>query len=96
MAIYGKYVTEGVLGKSIPKELKLSREDIISASKFKEKTTKLLKYFDDNNFSEKKINKTVKFWYSQALLIMRQLIQITKFIIENLLFQEVIHHPHKI
>lgn len=47
----------------LPQELKLDVPDIISASKFKSKTKKVLDFMQDDNWSEKKIAKTVYMWY---------------------------------
>lgn len=52
---------------SIPKELKLGDDDIRSAAKFKSKSVKLIKYMEDNDFTEGKIANTVLTFYYAIL-----------------------------
>ena len=64
---YG-YINEGVFkdffkAQKLPAKLKMEVEDIKSASKFKTKTEKILKYFKDEEWSEKAIAKNVYMWY---------------------------------
>ncbi len=65
---YG-YITEGAIkdffkNQKVPNEIKLTNvNDFRSASTFKAKTTKLLKYFKDENWSEKAIAKAIYMWY---------------------------------
>ena len=47
----------------LPQELKLDVPDIVSASKFKSKTKKILDWMESDNWSEKKIGRTVYMWY---------------------------------
>ena len=64
---YG-YITEGTIrdffkSQKLPAELKMDVADIKSAAKFKSKTAKILKWYQDNDMSEKGIAKNVFMWY---------------------------------
>ena len=47
----------------LPAELKIDEEDIINATRFKSKIQKIIKFLEDNNYTEKQISKTVSGFY---------------------------------
>ena len=59
----GCYIGTVLERAKIPADLKLSVEDVLSASKFKSKTTAILKFAKENEYTEKQISKLVYAWY---------------------------------
>ena len=67
MSVYG-YITEAPFGigkkrKSLPAEYKLSEDDIIFASKFRQKTKDCIDYMNKENFEKEDTSRVVGVWY---------------------------------